>query len=258
MNILFIGDIFGSIGRDLLVRELPRIKETYQPHVIIANGENITHGHGITKEHFKLLMELGVHVVTMGNHTWGHKDIHEIMKESNKLIVPMNYLPGVEGNREVTFAFNQTTIRVINVLGQVFMNDNVSNPFLAMDEALSERSADITIVDFHGEATSEAIAFGHYVDGRVSAVLGTHTHVPTADARLLPKGTAYQTDVGMVGPLNGVIGMRQQEVVAKFVTGLPQRFTPENEFPAQLNMTLLEFDGNKVTKITPINEIHPR
>jgi metallophosphoesterase (TIGR00282 family) len=194
----------------------------------------------------------------MGNHTWGHRDIHDIMKESSKLIVPMNYLPGVEGNRDVIFNFNQTTIRVVNVLGQVFMNDNVTNPFLAMDEALATNKADITIVDFHSEATSEAIAFAHYLDGRVTAILGTHTHVPTADARILPKGTAHQTDVGMVGPLNGVIGMRQQEVIAKFVTGLPHRFTPENEFPAQLNMTLLELEGNKVTKILPINEIHPR
>jgi 2',3'-cyclic-nucleotide 2'-phosphodiesterase len=180
------------------------------------------------------------------------------MKESSKLIVPMNYLPGVEGNREVTFQFNQTTIRVLNVLGQVFMNDNVTNPFLAMDQALANNEADITIVDFHSEATSEALAFAHYLDGRVSAILGTHTHVPTADARILPKGTAHQTDVGMVGPLNGVIGMRQQEVIAKFVTGLPQRFTPENDFPAQLNMTLLEIESNNVVNITPINEIHPR
>jgi 2',3'-cyclic-nucleotide 2'-phosphodiesterase len=187
MNILFIGDIFGQLGRDLLVRELPRIKETYQPHVIIANGENMTHGHGISKEHFKLLMELGVHVVTMGNHTWGHKDIHELMKESSKLIIPMNYLPGVDGNREVTFLFNNTSIRVLNILGQVFMNDNVTNPFIAIDAALATSTADITIIDFHSEATSEAIAFGHYVDGRVSAVLGTHTHVPTADARLTSK-----------------------------------------------------------------------
>jgi len=131
------------------------------------------------------------------------------------------------------------------VLGQVFMNDNVTNPFLAMDQALANNEADITIVDFHSEATSEALAFAHYLDGRVSAILGTHTHV-------------HQTDVGMVGPLNGVIGMRQQEVIAKFVTGLPQRFTPENDFPAQLNMTLLEIESNNVVNITPINEIHPR
>jgi metallophosphoesterase (TIGR00282 family) len=241
----------------MLARELPRIKETYQPHVIIANGENITHGHGISKEHFKLLMELGVHVVTMGNHTWGHKDIHDIMKESDKLIVPMNYLPGVEGNREVTFQFNQTSIRVMNVLGQIFMNDNVTNPFVAIDEALAKTSADITIVDFHGEATSESIAFGHYVDGRVSAVLGTHTHVPTADARIT-EGDSLSDRCRNGWTIKRCHRHAPTRSIAKFVTGLPQRFTPDNEFPAQLNMTLLEVEGNKVTKITPINEIHPR
>ena len=254
MKLLFIGDIFGSLGRTIIERELPRLKEQYKPHVIIANGENITHGNGISSEHFTWLMEQGVHVVTMGNHTFGHKGVHEVMEKSDKLIIPANYLPGISGNRDVTFKFNQTSIRVINLLGQVFMNDSVESPFLVIDRLLQERTADITIVDFHAEATSEKIAFAHYVDGRVTAVLGTHTHVPTADARLLPKGTAYQTDVGMNGALDSIIGMRSLEVVAKFVDGYPRRFQPEELFPAQLNMTLLEIDQHRVTSIQTIHQ----
>lgn len=254
MNLLFIGDIFGSLGRTIIERELPRIKEQYQPHVIIANGENITHGHGISLEHFTWLMDQGVHVVTMGNHTWGHKGIHDAMAKSNKLVVPANYLPGVPGHKDVTFQFNQTTIRVINLLGQVYMNDAVESPFLVIDRMLEHHTADITIVDFHAEATSEKIAFGLYVDGRVTAVLGTHTHVPTADARLLPKGTAYQTDVGMNGALDSVIGMRATEVVAKFVDGYPRKYRPEDQFPAQLNMTLLTIENNDVKTIQHIHE----
>jgi 2',3'-cyclic-nucleotide 2'-phosphodiesterase len=257
LKLLFIGDIFGSLGRTIIERELPRIKEQYQPHVIIANGENITHGHGISLEHFTWLMEQGVHVVTMGNHTWGNKGIHEAMAKSNKLIVPANYLPGVPGHKDVTFKFNQTSIRVINLLGQVFMNDAVESPFLVIDRMLEQSTADITIVDFHAETTSEKVAFGLYVDGRVTAVLGTHTHVPTADARILPKGTAYQTDVGMNGALDSVIGMRANEVVAKFVDGYPRKYQPEEQFPAQLNMTLLTIENNVVKTIQPIHETFP-
>ena len=253
MRLLFIGDIFGSLGRLIVERELPKIKEQYKPHIIIANGENITHGHGISSEHFTWLMEQGVHVVTMGNHTWGHKDIHDIMNRSDKLIIPANYLPGVTGNRDVTFSFNQTTIRVISIMGQVFMNDAVESPFLAIDRLLAASSADVTIVDFHAEATSEKIAFGHYVDGRVTAVLGTHTHVPTADARMLPRGTAYQTDVGMNGALDSIIGMRSLEVIAKFIDGYPRRYQPEEHFPAQINMTLIEIDQHKATSIQSIH-----
>ncbi len=254
MNILFIGDIFGSLGRTILERELPAIKEQYNPHVIIANGENISHGRGISEDHFQWLMQQGVHVVTMGNHTWGHKGIHEIMKASDKLVIPANYLPGIAGTREVTFQFNQTSVRVINLLGQVFMNDAVESPFLVIDRLLSEQTADITIVDFHAEATSEKVAFGHYVDGRVTACLGTHTHVPTSDARLLPKGTAYQTDVGMNGALDSVIGMRHDEVVAKFVDGFPRRYQPEEHFPAQLNMTYLVWEHHRVQRIESIHK----
>lgn len=251
MNILFIGDIFGATGREMIDRYLPRIKKKYKVDFVIANGENTSHGKGLLQKHYEELLFDGISLITMGNHTYSKKEIFDYIDEADRLIVPLNKpkaMPGV-GSRMINF--NNKKIRVTNLLGLTFMDGKPQNPFEAIEPILKEDESDIHIIDFHGEATSEKIAFGYYVDGRVSAVLGTHTHVPTGDEKILPNGTAFQCDVGMTGPYESVIGCEKEGIIERNLKGIMTPFrVAEDE--GQLCATLLHFDGNKCTKIQRI------
>lgn len=256
MNILFLGDVVGKLGRKILEEQLPELRKEFNVNVVIVNGENVAHGKGITQKTYKWLMEQGVACVTMGNHTWDNKDILEFIDEKNNIVVPANYAKGTPGKGYLTFNYNGTKITVISLIGTIYMNARYDCPFETIDHILETVESDVYFVDFHGEATSEKIAFGYYVDGRVAAVLGTHTHVPTADARILDNGTAYQTDVGMNGALDGVIGVKKEGIIRKFKTAMPERFQPMETGKVQLNGVVVSIKDGKATKITPINRVY--
>ena len=259
MNILFIGDVFSSIGRDMIDQYLPQLKEKYHIDVVIANVENATHGKGLIKKHYEEFLFQGISLMTMGNHTFAKKELFDYIDDAQRLIVPYNQpkaLPGV-GSREISVKGKK--IRVTNLLGITFMDGISQIPFEAIDEVLENDHSDIHIVDFHAEATSEKIALGYYLDGKVSAVLGTHTHVVTADEKILPLGTAFQSDVGMTGPYVSVIGCDKDSIVQRMRNGLMTPFIVA-ESEGQLLGTLLTFDDqNKCTSIERIciDPAHP-
>jgi 2',3'-cyclic-nucleotide 2'-phosphodiesterase len=221
-----LGDLVGKVGRDAALTMMPTLQETYSPQFIIVNGENAAAGRGITPEIARALLTSGVDVVTLGNHAWSRKDIGAFLDGERRVLRPANYPAGTPGVGYGVFAARDgTQIGVANLLGRTFM-DAVDDPFRTADRILAcfAGRAAVTFMDFHAEATSEKAAFGYYLDGRTSVVVGTHTHVQTADERILPKGTAYITDVGMVGPQDSIIGMESDAVVEKFLTQLPRRF----------------------------------
>ena len=252
MKILFIGDVFAAIGREMIETYLPQLKQQYQIDVVIANVENATHGKGLNKRHYEEFLFQGISLMTMGNHTFAKKELFDYIDEADRLIVPYNQpraLPGM-GSREITILGKK--IRVTNLLGITFMDGKSQNPFEAIDDVLKEDTSDIHIVDFHAEATSEKIALGYYLDGKVSAVLGTHTHVTTADEKILPQGTAYQSDVGMTGPYESVIGCDKDSIVKRMKTGVMTPFLVA-ESVGQLRATLLTFnDQNQCIQIERI------
>ncbi|PYP91312.1 MAG: TIGR00282 family metallophosphoesterase [Candidatus Angelobacter sp. Gp1-AA117] len=232
MQILFIGDIFGNAGRKIVRDHMPHLVESHKVDLVIANAENAAGGFGLTPAIAEDLFELGCDVLTTGNHVWDKREIMDYFRSANgdsnsrarRVLRPANYSEGVPG----TGIFEDSTrsgqhYAVINLQGRVFMH-NADDPFRKVDDLLRQITSKVIIVDLHAEATSEKIAMGWYLDGRVTAVLGTHTHVPTADNRVLPNGTAYQTDVGMSGPFDSVIGVQKEQVLQRFLTGLPGRF----------------------------------
>lgn len=243
MNILFIGDIFGSPGREMVVEYLPKLKEKYKPQLTIANGENAAAGKGMTKKIYKQLLGAGVQVITMGNHTWNKKEIFDFIPEAEYLIRPANFPNNNPGNGIIFIQVNGDEIAVINLQGRVFLEAN-DNPFVVGKQLIAEASkrTNKIIIDFHAEATSEKQAFAWYVDGTVSAVIGTHTHVQTADNRILPNGTAYITDVGMTGPYDGIIGVQREAVINRFLTNLPTRFDVEKTGGRQLNACFIRLN----------------
>jgi metallophosphoesterase (TIGR00282 family) len=232
MKILFIGDIFASAGRKIVHDHLAHVAESNQVDLVIANAENAAGGFGLTPAIANELFDLGCEVLTTGNHIWDKREIVDYFNSVNgdssgrvrRVLRPANYAQGVPG---VGVYEGQTQkgqrYAVINLQGRVFMQDS-DDPFRKADALLETITSKVVIVDFHAEATSEKISLGWYLDGRVTAVLGTHTHVPTADNRVLPRGTAYQTDVGMTGPYDSVIGVQKEQVLQRFLTGLPGRF----------------------------------
>jgi 2',3'-cyclic-nucleotide 2'-phosphodiesterase len=244
VRIIFIGDICGKYGRRFLGKALPLIKIKYSPDLVVANGENSAGGLGITRKTAYEILDTGVDIVTGGNHTWDKKEAVELVKEEKRVIRPMNFPEDTPGNGYYIFQQNGLPeIMVINLQGRVFMEPVVDNPFLHIDKLLKETKQKIILVDFHAEATAEKQAMGFYLDGRVSAVLGTHTHVQTADLRILENGTAYQTDVGMTGALDSVIGMKVEPVLRKFITGINQKFEVARDNPI-LDMVCLDIDKN--------------
>ena len=243
MRILMIGDVIGNPGRKAVRALVPDLRREFDIDLVIANGENSAGGFGITPDTAQELMEGEVDVITSGNHIWKQKEIISYINEEWPLIRPANYPPGTPGRGHIRIG--QTL--VLNLMGRVFMSP-LDCPFRTADQALKEADgADppkVIIVDLHAEATSEKQAMAWYLDGRVSAVLGTHTHVATADARILPKGTAFVTDVGMAGPYNSVIGSDVQAVLEGFITQMPRRLTvPQG--PVMLNSVLVDVDEEK-------------
>jgi 2',3'-cyclic-nucleotide 2'-phosphodiesterase len=227
MKLLFIGDIVARPGRDLVKRGLKALVRTHGIDLVIANGENAAGGNGITREVADELFKTGIHVMTSGNHIWDKREVFEFIDREPRLIRPVNYPAGVPGSGSYVWTGpNGDRVGVINAMGRVFMA-NLDDPFVALTRQIAvvrEAGARIIVVDFHAEATSEKLAIGWFLDGQVTAVIGTHTHVQTADDQLLPQGTAYLTDVGMTGPHDGIIGTDRAAVIARFTTGLPVRF----------------------------------
>ena len=222
MLILAIGDIIGKPGRQAIARLLPGLRQQYDLGLVIANAENIAGGLGVTPPTAIELLDAGVDVLTSGNHIWAQKEIIPCLDSDMPILRPLNYPPGVPGRGYII----TKGVMVVNLIGRTFIG-NFDCPFRAMDRLLEKVSPlpPVIIVDFHAEATSEKIAMGRYLDGRVSAVLGTHTHVGTIDAQVLPKGTAYVTDIGMVGPVDSVIGDDTEMVLNRFLTAIPHRLS---------------------------------
>lgn len=256
MKVLFVGDVVGSIGRKMLIESLPLLKAKYRPQFTIVNGENAAGGRGITEKIYKEFLQAGVDLVTMGNHTWDNREIFEFIgNDKIKIIRPANFPEGTPGLGYKIIQINQNKIAVINMQGRVFLND-LNDPFRKMDEILSEIDDDIKciFVDFHAEATSEKQAMGWYLDGRVSAVVGTHTHVQTNDARILPKGTAYLTDAGMTGAYDSVLGVETHIILDKFLKQMPVRHEIPETGRKLLSGCIIDIDDNtgKATKIENI------
>ena len=222
MRILAIGDIIGKPGRKAIRELLPSLRHEYRIDLIIGNGENVAGGIGITPSTARELFDSGIDVITTGNHVWAHKEINPYLDGSLAIIRPLNYPPGTPGRGYLS----RDGVLVVNLIGRTFMG-NFDCPFRAMDQLLAklEGKSTIIIVDFHAEATSEKVAMGWYLNGRVSAVLGTHTHVGTIDTRILSGGTAYVTDIGMVGPMDSVIGDDPDSVINRFLTQIPRRLS---------------------------------
>lgn len=230
MRVLFFGDIVGRSGRDALVKHLPGLKTELSPDFIVVNAENAAGGFGLTLEIANELFAAGIDCLTLGNHSWDQRTLLTQIDAEGRIIRPINYPPGTPGRGAGLYTKGGKKLLVVNVMGRLFM-DPLDDPFRALDAELSKHrlggSVDGILIDVHAEASSEKMALGHYLDGRVSFVVGTHTHVPSADGRLLPKGTAYQTDAGMCGDYNSVIGMKADPAVARFVRKLPgERLTP--------------------------------
>jgi metallophosphoesterase (TIGR00282 family) len=227
MKILFIGDIVGRAGRELVRRWLKTIRQAHAIDLVIANAENAAGGAGVTREITDELLNQGIQVLTSGNHIWDKREVLEFIGEIPQLVRPANYPPGTPGGGSYVWRGEHgEAVGVINAMGRVFMA-SIDDPFAVVMREIARVRADgarIIVVDFHAEASSEKLAFGWYLDGQVTAVLGTHTHVQTADDRVLPGGTAYISDVGMTGAHDGVIGMERAAVIARFTTGLPMRY----------------------------------
>lgn len=257
MKILLIGDIFGISGRKMITECLPELRSKYGINFIVANGENIAHGNGITQNYYKFLLENHVNVVTLGNHSFANHDIFNFIDEAKNLIRPLNMPKNVPGKGYVTIKYNQLSITIFQVMGRTFMNSALDCPFEKTEELLKNVKSDIYICDFHGEATSEKIAFALYFDGRINVVVGTHTHVQTNDAHLLPKGTIYMTDLGMTGPLDGVIGVNPEPIIKRFLTGLPVRHIPMESGRNQFNGLIVEINESthKVTNYDIVNVV---
>lgn len=225
MKVLAVGDLIGNAGIQKLKKEIDKIRQTENIDFIIVNGENSAEGMGMTKKNFDDILSCNVNCVTMGNHTWGKKDIFKFI-DHPKLIRPANYPRGVVGKGYGIYECNNKKIGVINLIGRVDINILTENPFIIGKDIVNKikNEVDIIIVDFHAEASAEKIAMGNYLDGMVTAVYGTHTHVQTADDRIFPNGTAYITDIGMTGPKNSVIGMDISASIKRFETTLPERY----------------------------------
>ena len=257
MRILFFGDIVGRAAREAVIRQVPVLRTQYALDFVIVNGENSAGGFGITPDIAEALFEAGVDVISNGNHVWDQQNISGYIADERRLLRPVNFPNGTPGRGVGLFEAGDKRVLVINVMGQLFM-ESLEEPFAAVERELAAcplgEVADAIIVDVHAEATSEKMAMGHFCDGRASLVVGTHTHVPTADAQILPNGTAYQTDAGMCGDYDSVIGMQKDEPVNRFVTKLRGgRFGPAQGTPTLCGV-VVETDNSsgKAVSVSPI------
>ncbi|MEN8154090.1 MAG: TIGR00282 family metallophosphoesterase [Acidobacteriota bacterium] len=244
VRIFFIGDVIGKPGRRLVEKSLYLIKKKYKPDLVIANGENSAGGLGIIPKTASELFSSGVDVITSGNHVWDKREALELLDNNEMIIRPLNYPKSVPGKGYCIYNIkDKGEIVVVNLQGRVFMEPVVDNPFIIIEDWLKTIKSKIIIVDFHAEATAEKQAMGFFLDGKVGAFLGTHTHVPTADLRILANGTAYQSDVGMTGSLDSVIGMKRKPVIDKFITGINQRWEVAKNNTI-MDMAIIDFDIN--------------
>ncbi|MCO7174754.1 TIGR00282 family metallophosphoesterase [Sporolactobacillus kofuensis] len=255
MKILFVGDVYGRTGRQMIQDYLPKLKSKFNPTATIVNAENAAHGKGLTKKIYRQLLEVGADMLTMGNHTWDNREIFEFIDDAKQLVRPANFPAGTPGTglRFLTLPHN-IQVAVINIQGRVFLPP-LDDPFSTVKQLVDEarKKTPIIFIDVHAETTSEKLALGWYLDGTVSAVVGTHTHVQTADERIFPQGTAYLTDVGMTGPYNGIIGVQRASVTKRFLTSMPVRFESE-EGPGQLSAVLIHVN-DKTGKASKIERI---
>ena len=256
MKILAIGDIFGRCGRDAVFTQLEHSRDEYD--LIVANGENAAHGRGISKPVYEELCLAGIDAFTLGNHSWGCPDVVKIMRYNDNICRPANFEGDVCGTGSIVVkAKNGVRVGIINLIGRTYMPQTAKSPFYTADEELEKLSGkcDIILVDFHAEATSEKLAMGYYLDGRVTAIFGTHTHVQTADAKILPRGTGYITDLGMTGPSVSVLGVEKNIIVERFLGGMPKKFEVAAG-NSQFCGAVFEIDENtkKTLKVTRIYE----
>lgn len=246
MRLLFLGDVVGRSGRQAVVRELPRLRADYRLDFVAINGENAAGGFGITEQILEELLNAGADVVTLGNHSWDQKEALVFIERQERLLRPINYPSGTPGKGAGLYrAANGADVLVINAMGLIFMPE-LNCPFRAVDEAVEacglKRGADVVLVDFHAEATSEKQAMAYFLDSRVTCVVGTHTHVPTSDERVLPGGTAFMCDIGMCGDYDSVLGMAKEEPINRFLTKIPRgRFEPAGG-PATVSGLAVEVD----------------
>ena len=257
MNILMIGDIVGKVGVDAVIKNISKLKETYKVDFTIANGENSADGMGITRNIVGDLYACGVDVITMGNHTWGKKDIFAFIDDEERLVRPANYAEGIVGRGSTVIHSHGHKIGVINLIGRVNMGGSYDSPFTIADreiEKVKAQGAEIIVVDFHAEATAEKIALAYYLKDKVTILFGTHTHVQTADEKIYDSGLGYITDIGMTGPANSVIGMDVSAALKRFLTQMPERYACA-QGEAMLNGVVFEVDDktHKVQNITRIN-----
>ncbi|NWF51934.1 MAG: TIGR00282 family metallophosphoesterase [Nitrospirae bacterium] len=258
MKVLFIGDIVGKVGRVTTKALLPTVVDRYKIDLVIANGENAAGGFGITDKIVSEILSYGIHIITTGNHVWDKKEFISQISKEDRLLRPLNYPPGVPGFGSIIYTLaNGIKVAVINISGRVFMS-NIDCPFRTGKDEVEKLSTEtkVIIIDFHAETTSEKIAFGYFMDGRVSAIIGTHTHVQTADEKILSGGTAYITDVGMTGPYHSVIGIEKDMVIHRFLTNIPVRFeTAKGE--GIFSAVVIEID-EKTGKATAIQRLQLR
>lgn len=244
IRILFLGDIVGAPGRAMFQKHISTLKKQYAIDAVIVNGENSSNGRGITSRIVKFFRHNGANVVTSGNHIWRYREITDYLTNHDDLLRPENYPTSCPGSGITTFDCKGVTVGVINLQGRVFMRDHLNCPFLTADTAVRylQSKTNVMVVDFHAEATSEKMGLGFYLDGRVSAVVGTHMHVQSADERILPKGTAFISDLGMAGAINSMLGMKKEPIIRNFLTQMPVKFEVETEGPMQLCGAWVEID----------------
>ena len=260
LTVLFLGDIVGEPGRSAVIRRLPQLKEKHALDFIIVNGENAAGGRGITGKITIELLRAGVSVITTGDHIWDQKDIAAFIDSEPRLLRPLNYPDGAPGNGSIVLETAKGKIGVINIQARTFMQPILENPFRAVEAAVMKMREETTniIVDAHGETTSEKIALGRFLDGKVSAVIGTHTHVQTADEQIFPGGTAFMCDAGMCGPINSILGRAIEPIMNRFVSNLPASF-PVAGGEVRLRGALIEIDGTtgRAVRITRVDEPGP-
>ena len=260
LKVLFFGDIVGKIGRKAMAKVLPELKKKHQPDLVLANAENLAHGIGLTAKTIEEMREAGVDYFTSGNHIYKKEAIEEVLNSTDSLVIrPANYPPQNPGPGVKMIELGVKKVLMVNLIGRVFMAEDFDCPFRKFDEIYEKYKEEnpVIIVDFHAEATSEKVALGHYLDGRATALLGTHTHVPTADQQILSQGTAYVSDVGMVGAYDSVIGVDKKNVINMFLTQMPLRHEMKEQGKAQVNGVLVEIDvkKRKALKIERLDQI---
>jgi len=256
MKVLAIGDIFGETGRQIIKNYLPYLKEKHQVDLTIANVENSTHGKGISRNHYQELKSYGIDIMTSGNHIFHLEETQKLVREKHDLLRPLNSNPYHPGSGTILIEVKNKKIRVTNLLGTTFMPMAAENPYFALEKILEKGDCDIHLIDFHAETTAEKNILALHFDGKISAVWGTHTHVQTADERILPDGTGFITDLGMTGPYGGVIGAEPAAIIQRTKLGLPAKILPCKD-KGQFNGIILEIDDttNKVIKIERLRKV---